>query len=195
MTHAKSKLKGTVRFVLALLARAGLFMPQIDEAHAQTMRPFAGLSGKWSGDGSIVLSNGTTERLRCEATYVESGGGDNLDQTLRCASDSYNFDLHISLVDSAGAILGNWSELSRNVQGGISGPLKGPDPGDDERSDLHRRRDGRDARDRAIGENSRAKRRPLAGHDHASPCALRFPKAASIPVPAHPVSSRCSERR
>jgi len=120
MPQAKSKLKGTAPFILALLA-AGLFMPQIDEAHAQTIRPFAGLSGKWSGDGSIVLSNGSTERLRCDATYVESGGGDNLDQTLRCASDSYNFDLQISLVDNAGSILGNWSELSRSVQGGISG--------------------------------------------------------------------------
>src|ERR1035441_2565748 len=112
MPHAKSKLKATVPFILTLLG-AGLFMPQFDEAQAQTMRPFAGLSGKWSGDGSIVLSNGTTERLRCDATYVESGGGDNLDQSLRCASDSYNFDLHISLADSAGAILGNWSELDR----------------------------------------------------------------------------------
>ena len=198
MAHVKSKLEGTVPFVLALLALlgAGLFMPQIDEAHAQTTRPFAGLSGKWSGDGSIVLTNGTTERLRCDATYVVSGGGDNLDQTLRCASDSYNFDLHIGLVDTAGAILGNWSELSRNVQGGISGhELQGPHPGDGERSDLHRRRDGRDARDRAIGENSRAKRRPLAGHDHASSRPLRFPKAASIVVPADPVSSRRSERR
>ena len=120
MRHAKSKLKATVPFILTLLG-AGLFMPQFDEAQAQTMRPFAGLSGKWSGDGSIVLSNGTTERLRCDATYVESGGGDNLDQTLRCGSDSYNFDLHISLVDTAGAILGNWSELSRSIQGGISG--------------------------------------------------------------------------
>jgi hypothetical protein len=120
MPHAKSKLKGAAPFILALLG-AGLFMPQIDEAHAQTIRPFAGLSGKWSGDGSIMLSDGSTERLRCDATYVESGGGDNLDQTLRCASDSYNFILQISLVDNAGSILGNWSELSRSVQGGISG--------------------------------------------------------------------------
>jgi hypothetical protein len=120
MPQAKSNLQRTVAFILALLG-AGLFMPQIDEARAQTTRPFAGLSGKWSGDGSIALSNGTTERLRCDATYVESGGGDNLDQSLRCASDSYNFDLHISLVDSAGAIVGSWSELSRNIQGGISG--------------------------------------------------------------------------
>jgi hypothetical protein len=120
MPHAKSKLKATVPLLLTLLG-AGVFLPPFDEAHAQTVRPFAGLSGKWSGDGSIALSNGTTERLRCDATYVESGGGDNLDQSLRCASDSYNFDLHISLEDNAGAILGNWSELRRSIQGGISG--------------------------------------------------------------------------
>jgi len=120
MPYVKSKLRDAVPVVLALLG-ASLSMPQIGEAHAQTMRPFAGLSGKWSGDGSILLSNGTTERLRCDATYVESGGGDNLDQTLRCASDSYNFDLRISLVDTAGAILGNWNEVDKGVQGGISG--------------------------------------------------------------------------
>ena len=120
MPHLTSKLNTSVPFVLALLG-AGLIMPQIDEAYAQSMRPFAGLSGKWSGDGSIALTNGTTERMRCDATYVESGGGDNLDQSLRCASDSYNFDLHISLEDNAGAILGNWSELRRSIQGGISG--------------------------------------------------------------------------
>ena len=84
MPHAKPKLKGAVPFVVALLG-ASVFMPQIDEARAQTARPFTGLSGKWSGDGSIALSNGTTERLRCDATYVESGGGDDLrsDPSLR----------------------------------------------------------------------------------------------------------------
>jgi hypothetical protein len=120
MRYMKSKLRDSLPVVVVLLG-AGLFMPQFEEALAQTTRPFAGLSGKWSGDGSIVLSNGTTERLRCDATYVESGGGDNLDQTLRCASDSYKFDLRISLVDTAGAILGNWNEVEKGVQGGISG--------------------------------------------------------------------------
>ena len=120
MPQVKSKLKSSVPFVLALLG-ASLFMPRINEADAQAAPPFAGLSGKWSGDGSIALTNGTTERLRCDATYVVSGGGENLDQTLRCASDSYNFDLRISLADTAGVIVGNWNELSKNVQGGISG--------------------------------------------------------------------------
>lgn len=59
--------------------------------------------------------------MRCDATYTVSGGGDNLDQSLQCASDSYHFDLRISLADKAGAILGNWNELSKQVQGGIAG--------------------------------------------------------------------------
>ncbi|MGA2042102.1 MAG: hypothetical protein ABSG83_01895 [Roseiarcus sp.] len=119
MLHVKSRLNGSVLFVLALLG-ASLCTPEADRAQADTP-PFSGLEGKWSGDGSIALTNGTTERLRCDATYAVTGGGDNLDQTLRCASDTYNFDLRISLVDTAGAILGNWNELSKRVQGGISG--------------------------------------------------------------------------
>jgi hypothetical protein len=119
MSQMKSKLKDSIPFILALLV-AGLFIPGIGEADAPAA-PFAGLAGKWSGDGSIALTNGTTERLRCDANYVVSGGGENLDSTLRCASDSYNFDLRISLVDNAGAVLGNWNQVSKNVQGGISG--------------------------------------------------------------------------
>ncbi len=83
-------------------------------------QPFDGLSGKWTGEGSIALTNGTVERLRCDASYTVSGGGDNLDQTLRCASDSYKFDLRVSLADKRDAILGNWNQQSNNVQGGIS---------------------------------------------------------------------------
>ena len=120
MPQMKSKMKSHVPIVLLLLG-GSLFMTGAGEADAQAAAPFAGLAGKWSGDGSIALTNGATERLRCDADYVVSGGGDNLDSTLRCASDSYNFDLRISLVNTAGAVLGNWNEVSKNVQGGISG--------------------------------------------------------------------------
>lgn len=90
---------------VCILLGVGLFLPATRAAHAQTSSAFAGLSGKWSGEGSIALTNGTTERLRCDATYAVSGGGDTLDQTLHCASDSYNFNLHDNFVDAAGQIL------------------------------------------------------------------------------------------
>jgi hypothetical protein len=96
-------------------------MSSIDHARAQSAGPFEGLSGSWNGEGSSRLSSGATERLRCQATYVAAGGGDTLEQNLKCASDSYNFELRIELTNDGGAILGNWNEVTRNVQGGISG--------------------------------------------------------------------------
>jgi hypothetical protein len=115
-----SKLK-TRDPLLSALLYAGLFIANVDVVDADATEPFAGLSGKWSGGGSIILTKGTTERLRCEATYVVGRGGENLDLTLRCASGSYHFDLRIGLTDTAGSVLGNWSEASQNAGGGISG--------------------------------------------------------------------------
>jgi hypothetical protein len=48
-------------------------------------------------------------------------GGVALHQNLRCASDSYRFDLSSNVVYQGGAISGSWSETTRNVQGGLSG--------------------------------------------------------------------------
>ena len=120
MFKLKSKLVTSVPLSLALLGAVSLLSPVV-AAQAQAASAFDGLSGKWSGDGSIVLTNGATERLRCDAVYAISGGGQNLDQTLRCASDSYNFDLRIGLEDNAGVIVGNWNEVTKGIEGGISG--------------------------------------------------------------------------
>jgi hypothetical protein len=120
MAGLNSKLRYSAPFFFALLG-ASLVAPLPEVALGQTAAPFAGLAGKWAGEGSIVLTNGTTERLRCDATYAVSGGGENLDQTLRCNSDSYNFDIRTSLVDRGGQILGNWNEVTKSVSGGISG--------------------------------------------------------------------------
>ena len=37
--------------------------------------PFAGLGGVWTGGGTLSLENGTKERLRCRAQYVDHQGG------------------------------------------------------------------------------------------------------------------------
>jgi hypothetical protein len=83
--------------------------------------PFAGLSGSWSGSGTIELSNGTTERLRCQAAYAVASGGRNLRQNLRCASDSYSFELRTDVDYEGGSIAGRWVETTRNLEGRISG--------------------------------------------------------------------------
>jgi hypothetical protein len=83
--------------------------------------PFAGLAGSWSGGGTISLANGTTERIRCRATYATSPSGTDLQQTLRCASDSHNFDLRSNVSYAEGRIRGTWTEHSRNASGTVSG--------------------------------------------------------------------------
>ena len=56
--------------------------------------PFHDFTGAWSGTGTIRQGNGSTERIRCAANYRTRGStGHEVDLQLRCASDSYNFDL------------------------------------------------------------------------------------------------------
>ena len=87
--------------------------------------PFTALSGSWSGSGTITTSNGNKERIRCRAKYDVDGGGSNLDLTLRCASDSYNFELQSNVAHNNGVVSGNWSENTRHVGGNIEGNAKG----------------------------------------------------------------------
>lgn len=82
---------------------------------------FAGLQGSWAGAGSIALSDGSKERIRCKASYRTSEGGARMQQSLRCASDSYRFDLSSDLGSNGGAVSGSWSESSRGVSGSITG--------------------------------------------------------------------------
>lgn len=90
-------------------------------APALAAGPFEGLAGSWTGVGSAALSNGGVLRLRCQAVYEVAGGGDTLEQDLRCASERESFDFHIELSQEAGGFVGNWRETIRQVQGGVSG--------------------------------------------------------------------------
>lgn len=87
--------------------------------------PFVGFDGAWSGTGTVALSDGSTERIRCKANYKVGGGGLNLKQSLHCASDSYKFDLSSDVTSQGDRISGNWSEASRNVFGNLQGTAGG----------------------------------------------------------------------
>ena len=80
---------------------------------------FAGMAGTWSGPGSVTLDDGSSERIRCRATYKVSGA--SMDMSLTCASDAYKFNLLAAVVAQGGEVTGNWSETSRNVGGSIQG--------------------------------------------------------------------------
>lgn len=94
-------------------------------SHAQSSGPFAGFDGAWTGTGTVSLSDGSTERIRCKADYKVAGTGLALKQALHCASDSYKFDLTSDVTSQGERISGNWSESNRNIFGNLQGTAGG----------------------------------------------------------------------
>ncbi|HLH49592.1 MAG TPA: hypothetical protein VKV96_09645 [Roseiarcus sp.] len=100
------------------IAAAMLVLPCLSDAQESV---FANLQGSWAGEGTITSSDGHAERLRCRTKYILSPSGQNLDQQLRCASDSYRFDVNSGLVQQGnGTIAGTWTETTRHVTGNVS---------------------------------------------------------------------------
>jgi|SRR6185369_17084237 len=96
----------------------------IGSVSAQGTAPFSALAGAWSGNGTIDLAS-AREPIKCRASYDVLDDRSNLQLNIRCASDSYNFDLRASATYSGGGIKGSWSEASRNAAGTISGKAEG----------------------------------------------------------------------
>jgi len=83
------------------------------------------MSGVWSGKGTISLEGGAREAIRCRATYAVRADGNALQQTLRCASDSYKIELTSNVVADGSRLSGTWSEATRNVSGEVQGTTAG----------------------------------------------------------------------
>jgi hypothetical protein len=107
----------------ALLLLASLCLP--GSAQAAVASPFAAMAGSWSGDGVLSTTDGGQERLRCRASYNVAPTGAELRLNLKCASESYNFDLASEVQYQDGAISGSWTEASRNASGTLSGRAAG----------------------------------------------------------------------
>ncbi len=84
--------------------------------------PFAGFDGAWSGNGMVSLANGTSEQIRCRATYNVEGNS-HLKQTLRCASASYRFELSSDVTSQGNHVTGSWKEASRRIFGNLQGSV------------------------------------------------------------------------
>jgi hypothetical protein len=104
--------------VLSLLASPSLAQPPGES-------PFAVLPGAWAGTGTIALSSGAKERIRCRATYRLDSSSTDLRLELSCTSDSYKFELQSHITYSDNAITGSWNETTRGVGGNIIGTATG----------------------------------------------------------------------
>jgi hypothetical protein len=87
--------------------------------------PFDRLAGQWSGAGTIQMSDGNSEALRCRASYDVLSEGAGVQLAIRCAGQSYSFDLRSSAQHEGGKITGVWNESTLNTGGQLSGSAKG----------------------------------------------------------------------
>ena len=118
MMHSRHAIPAALAILVSLL---------VPQASAAPLRagPFTGMAGSWSGVGSLTMANGAQERLRCRARYDVGEAGRAMQLSLRCASDSYNFDLAGEVESDGRAISGSWSEATRNAEGTVAGRVNG----------------------------------------------------------------------
>lgn len=113
-------------FILAIAVVLSVSATHVHgQQSASASAPFRNLSGSWAGTGTVTMSDGAKERIRCRANYAVRSGGNALQQDLRCASPSYTFELNSEVLNNAGTISGNWSERTRNTGGTVSGSVLG----------------------------------------------------------------------
>jgi hypothetical protein len=104
------------------LAIALLLMPASTFAQQHEGDAFSRFAGDWTGEGTVKTSAGK-ERIRCKAHYTVTPDGASLEQTLRCASDSYKLDVRTKVSATGTRFAGKWNEVSRDTIGNISGSI------------------------------------------------------------------------
>jgi hypothetical protein len=79
------------------------------------------MNGYWSGNGSVILSNGNTERVKCSVTYKVTDGGTQIRQSMRCASADYKIDALAELRVKGERVSGSWEEKTYSATGAVTG--------------------------------------------------------------------------
>ena len=84
-----------------------------------------GLSGRWSGSGSVVLPSGATEKARCRATIRKAGARDFTMDAV-CATSSVKVT-QTAIVQATGPnrFIGAFNNSEYNITGTISLTLSG----------------------------------------------------------------------
>lgn len=87
--------------------------------------PIEELTGYWTGSGSVVLANGSTERVKCAVVYKVSEASTRIRQSLRCASADYRLDGVAELRMQGAQVSGRWEERTYSAAGDVSGRYTG----------------------------------------------------------------------
>lgn len=105
--------------LMALLVASALPV----DAAPQHVGPFANIEGWWGGEGRLRFKDGKTENVQCRATYFVEGEGNELKQTIRCASGSGKIEVKSAVRHADGKLTGEWTETVYNVNGVLDGQV------------------------------------------------------------------------
>ena len=86
------------------------------------------LAGRWSGQGSALYTDGSSEKLHCVATYIPEGTRGRpaavlgqMQQVIRCKGVNMELKLGGTWTIRDGAISGTWTEETYSLAGNLTG--------------------------------------------------------------------------
>jgi hypothetical protein len=114
--------RSSLAVLLAMMAW-GLALQGVTSAAAVGVSPLEGLAGRWVGEGRLGVKDNPTEQVKCRVSYVYHKDGDQIRQSIRCASAGGNVEVQSVVSHHDGKITGTWQELVRNWSGDLVGAV------------------------------------------------------------------------
>src|SRR5262249_18618052 len=113
--------KHYLKLALGLCSVVALLAPAHGYVNISPAGPFLGLSGQWSGAGTVTMADGSTERVRCNSANAVNANGKLIKQNLRCTSGRFRLDITSDVAAKGGSLSGSWAEKARCMWGNGSG--------------------------------------------------------------------------
>ena len=92
-------------------------------AAADDGSPFDKLAGRWVGEGRLGIKDFPSEMVKCRVTYFVQVGGNQLRQSIRCASQSGSIEVASTVTHAGGNLSGTWKETTREWSGELTGTV------------------------------------------------------------------------
>jgi hypothetical protein len=109
--------------LLAAVTACGAGLLQPAPALAVDVSPLEGLAGRWVGEGRLGVKGNPTEQVKCRVTYLYARAGDELKQSIRCASAGGSVEVQSAVSHAAGKLTGSWREMVRELSGDLAGTV------------------------------------------------------------------------
>ena len=116
---SNSRIGRITALAAALLMAAGGAVPAV-AAKPDGLKSFA---GSWSGGGTVRMSNGTTQKIKCRGSV--SAGGSSARQQITCASTNLRLSISSNISVSGSSLRGTLRESVQGFTAGLSGSTTG----------------------------------------------------------------------